>query len=142
MELNLKEIEIDLQLDETNLDGESLRTPQLHNKYLMLLLRLKNKKEKINNELKVLYKDKWLYYTGKMSEEELASRGWEPFELNVLRNDLDRLIDADKDIIEKQFKYNEICHLVDYIENVVKVISNRQWSIRSAIDWQKFTNGQ
>ena len=142
MELNLKEIEIDLQLDETNLDGESLRTPQLHNKYLMVLLRLKNKKEKINNELKVLYKDKWLYYTGKMSEEELASRGWEAFELNVLRNDLDRLIDADKDIIEKQSKYNEISHLVDYIENVVKVISNRQWSIRSAIDWQKFTNGQ
>jgi hypothetical protein len=142
MELNLKEIEIDLQLDETNLDGESLRTPQLHNKYLMVLLRLKNKKEKINNELKVLYKDKWLYYTGKMSEEELASRGWEAFELNVLRNDLDRLIDADKDIMEKQSKYNEICHLVDYIENVVKVISNRQWSIRSAIDWQKFTNGQ
>jgi hypothetical protein len=77
-----------------------------------------------------------------MSEEELACRGWEAFELNVLRNDLDRLIDADKDIMEKQSKYNEICHLVDYIENVVKVISNRQWSIRSAIDWQKFTNGQ
>lgn len=142
MELNFKEIETDLKLDESNLDIESLRTPQLHNKYLMMLLRLKNKKEKMESDLKVLFKDKWLYYTGKMSEEELAARGWEAFELNVLRNDIDRLIDADKDIIDKQSKYKEICHLVDYVENVVKIISNRQWSIRSAIDWQKFTNGQ
>lgn len=142
MELNFKEIENDLKLDESSLDIESLRTPQLHNKYLMMLLRLKNKKEKMESDLKVLFKDKWLYYTGKMSEEELASRGWEAFELNVLRNDIDRLIDADRDIIEKQSKYKEICHVVDYIENVVKIISNRQWSIRSAIDWQRFTNGQ
>lgn len=142
MELNFKEIETDLKLDETRLDEESLRTPQLHNKYLMMLLRLKNRKDRIEQELKALEKDKWLYYTGKMSEEELSLRGWEPFELNVLRTDVDRILDADKDLMEKQMKYREITHLVNYIEDVVKVISNRQWSIRAAIDWQKFTNGQ
>lgn len=142
MELDFKTIEADLKIDETRLDEESLRTPQLHNKYLMLLLRLKNRRDKIERELKSLQKDKWLYYTGKMSEEELKRLGWEAFELNVLRTDVDRIMDADKDILELEGKYRELSRIVDYIEDVVKVISNRQWSIRAAIDWQKFTNGQ
>lgn len=142
MELDFKTIEADLKIDETRLDEESLRTPQLHNKYLMLLLRLKNRRDKIERELKSLQKDKWLYYTGKMSEEELKKLGWEAFELNVLRTDVDRIMDADKDILELEGKYRELSRIVDYIEDVVKVISNRQWSIRAAIDWQKFTNGQ
>lgn len=142
MELDFKTIEADLKIDETRLDEESLRTPQLHNKYLMLLLRLRNRKDRLERDLKALQKDKWLYYTGKMSEEELKKLGWEPFELNVLRTDVDRIMDADKDILEIEGKYRELCRIVDYIEDVVKVISNRQWSIRSAIDWQKFTNGQ
>lgn len=142
MELDFKAIEIDLRIDESDLAQESLRTPQLHNKYLLLLLRLKNRKDKIENELKIMEKNKWLYYTGKLSEEELKQLGWESFELNVLRTDVDRLIQADRDIIEIQNKYNEITRLVNYIEEVVKIVSNRQWSIRSAIDWMKFTNGQ
>lgn len=142
MELDFKTIENDLKIDDTRLDEESLRTPQLHNKYLMLLLRLKNRKDKLERDLKSLQKDKWLYYTGKMSEEDLKKLGWEPFELNVLRTDIDRIMDADGDILEIESKYKEISRIVDYIEDVVKVISNRQWSIRSAIDWQKFTNGQ
>lgn len=142
MELDFKTIEADLKIDETRLDEESLRTPQLHNKYLMLLLRLRNRKDRLERDLKALQKDKWLYYTGKMSEEELKRLGWEPFELNVLRTDVDRIMDADRDILEIEGKYRELCRIVDYIEDVVKVISNRQWSIRSAIDWQKFTNGQ
>lgn len=142
MELDFKTIEADLKIDETRLDEESLRTPQLHNKYLMLLLRLKNRKDKLERDLKALQKNKWLYYTGKMSEEELKRLGWEPFELNVLRTDVDRIMDADKDILEVEGKYRELSRVVDYIEDVVKVISNRQWSIRAAIDWQKFTNGQ
>ena len=142
MELDFKAIEVDLEIDESDLASESLRTPQLHNKYLMLLMRLKNKRDKIENEYKVLEKNKWLYYTGKMSDEELKTLGWEPFELNILRTDIDRILLADKDLIELQNKLNEISRIVNYIEEVIKIISNRQWSIRSAIDWMKFTNGQ
>jgi hypothetical protein len=45
-------------------------------------------------------------------------------------------------LIDLQNKLNEIVRIVNYIEDVIKIISNRQWSIRSAIDWMKFTNGQ
>lgn len=142
MELDFKAIEADLAIDESDLASESLRTPQLHNKYLMLLMRLKNKRDKVENEHKILEKNKWLYYTGKMSDEEQKALGWEPFELNILRTDIDRILLADKDLIEVQNKLNEISRIVNYIEEIIKIISNRQWSIRSAIDWMKFTNGQ
>jgi hypothetical protein len=142
MELDFKAIEADLRIDESDLASESLRTPQLHNKYLMLLMRLKNKKDKVENEYKVLEKNKWLYYTGKMSEEQQKELGWEPFDLNILRTDVDRILYADIELIELQNKLNEITRIINYVEDIVKIISNRQWSIRSAIDWMKFTNGQ
>lgn len=142
MELDFKSIEVDLKIDESDLGSESLRTPQLHNKYLMLLMRLKNKKDKIENEYKVLEKNKWLYYTGKMSEEQQKELGWEPFDLNILRTDVDRILYADSELIELQNKVNEINRIINYVEDIVKIISNRQWSIRAAIDWMKFTNGQ
>jgi hypothetical protein len=142
MELDFKTIEVDLKIDEADLASESLRTPQLHNKYLLLLMRLKNKKDKIENEYKVLEKNKWLYYTGKLSEEQQKELGWEPFDLNILRTDVDRILYADSQLIDLQNKLNEIVRIVNYIEDVIKIISNRQWSIRSAIDWMKFTNGQ
>jgi hypothetical protein len=31
--------------------------------------------------------------------------------------------------------------VVSYLESVVKMISNRQWNIRAALDWIKFTQG-
>lgn len=142
MELDFKSIEVDLKIDETDLAAESLRTPQLHNKYLLLLMRLKNRKDKIDNEYKILEKNKWLYYTGKMSEEQQKELGWEPFDLSILRTDVDRILYADADLIEIQNKLNEIGRIVSYVEDIIKIISNRQWSIRSAIDWMKFTNGQ
>jgi hypothetical protein len=142
MELDFKAIESDLKIDESDLAAESLRTPQLHNKYLMLLMRLKNKKDKTENEYKILEKNKWLYYTGKMSEEQQKELGWEPFDLNILRTDVDRILYADIELIELQNKLNEITRIINYVEDIVKIISNRQWSIRSAIDWMKFTNGQ
>ena len=56
----------DMAIDDTELDIESLRTPQLHNKYLNLFhderLRLTQQEE----EFKKLLRLKLEYYTGKM----------------------------------------------------------------------------
>ena len=68
--------------------------------------------------------------------------------------------DLDTGLILKQnidFKNNIYfieakCHLVNfpeidywekvnYLENVIKIMSNRGWNIKSAIEWVKFTQG-
>jgi len=135
-------VEADLKIDETELDSESLRTPQLHSKYLNFLTDEKLKASKLEYDYNRLKKYKWLYYIGKLSEEELADFGWEPFQLSILKTDIDRFLNADEELqlISNKLEYQK--SVIYYLENIIKVISNRQWNIRSAIDWIKFTNGQ
>tara|TARA_R100000657_G_C4666048_1_gene109977 strand:+ start:395 stop:829 length:435 start_codon:yes stop_codon:yes gene_type:complete len=141
--MNLSElydmVKVDLKIDETELDKESLNTPVLHNKYLVFHGNEKLKLHKLNSDLKIQKRDKWLYYTGKMSQEELDERNWEPFDLVVLKTDIDKFIESDRDLITLQSKIKYQEQIVDYLESVIKIVSNRQWNIRAALDWIKFT---
>ena len=134
-------IKRDLTMDQSELDIESMKTPQLHNKYLILYMDEKLILGKYESDLNILKKEKWLYYTGKMSQEELDERNWEPFDLVVLKTDIDKFLNSDEDIIKVSNKILFQREKVNYLENVVKIVNNRQWSIRSVIDWLKFTNG-
>ena len=134
-------VQSDLKIDESNLHTESIKTPQLHNKYLVFYQNSKLELEKLELEEKILKKDKWLYYTGKIGQDDLESYGWEPFDYNILKTDVPMFIDADKDIQKIRAKNSLQRMLVDYLENVIKIITGRQWSIKSAIEWIKFTQG-
>jgi len=131
----------DVMIDNTNLDHESSIIPQQHNKYLSILSDEKLILAKYEADLNILRKNKWLYYSGKLSEKELSDFNWEPFELNILRQDIDRFLESDKDIIDLALKVALQKEKVNYIESVVKLISNKIWSIRASIDWIKFTQG-
>lgn len=139
----LKEmVKKDISLDETQLDKESVRTPQIQNKYLLFFMEEKLSLARIESELEVLRKKKWLYFSGKMTEEELKENGWEQFDLHIIRTDMDRLIEADDQVIRQKLKVEYQREKVNYLENIIKIINNRQWNIRSIIDWTKFANGQ
>jgi hypothetical protein len=133
--------EIDTSIDVNHLDEESSKIPQIHNKYLCILMDEKFILESLESKLKILKRDKWLYYSGKLSEEELKQKGWEPFQLNILKQDLDRFIDSDIDIITLSNKVFLQKEKVNYIESVIKIVSNKIWNIRSSIEWIKFTQG-
>jgi hypothetical protein len=90
----------------------------------------------------VLLRAKWEYYTGKMSQEELTARGWEPFALKILRNDLDLYLDSDADLIKLKQKSDFQKEKIALLEEVVKELNTRHWKIRNAIEWRRFTNGQ
>ena len=97
--------------------------------------------QKMESDLAILKKNKWLYYTGKLSKEELDTYGWEPFDLNILKTDIDKFLSSDEDLILLQHRVTLQKEKVNYLENIIKIINNRQWYIRSAIDWIKFTQG-
>jgi ABC-type enterochelin transport system ATPase subunit len=143
--MNLDELKVmikkDLDIDQTALDAETSRTPQLHNKYLVMFMDEKLKLKRMNSELSVLRRNKWLYYTGRMSQEELTQFGWEPFELNILKTEADDMIESDVDYIKASEKVNFQEEKVSYLESVIKIVQNRQWQIRAMIDWLKFTQG-
>lgn len=143
--MNIEQIkiqaELDTAIDVNHLEEESIKIPQIHNKYLVILMDEKLILESLESKLKVLRRDKWLYYSGKMSDDELKQKGWQPFDLSVLKQDLDRFIDSDTDIINLSHKVYLQREKVNYVESVVKIVAGKMWSIKSAIDWIKFTQG-
>ena len=136
-----KMVEKDSVVDQTLLDQEALKTPQIHSKYLNLLndeiLRFK----KLETEYKQLFRLKWEYYTGKMNKEELNKLEWEPFQHKILRQDVHIYLDSDTELclIRDRKSYSET--KVKYLEDVIKSINNRNWHIRNAIEWRKFMHG-
>ena len=137
-----KEISKDVALDESAMDLESLKIPQLHSKYLNFLTDERLCLSKMKHDLSVLLRCKWEYYTGKMSQEELTVRGWEPFALKVLRNDLDLYLESDADLGKLRMKVEYQEQKIALLEEIVKELNNRHWKIRNAIEWRKFINGQ
>ena len=131
----------DCEIDETELSQESVKIPQLHNKYLILFhderLRLRTMKFDNSKLLKV----KREYYSGRMDETELEAYDWEPFQYKLLKADVQEYIDADDDIIESKKKISLQEEKVEYLESVVKSLSTRGYLIKNAIDWKRFTEG-
>jgi hypothetical protein len=134
-------VENDLKFEEEKLDHESLRIPQLHSKYLNLLTEEKLTLNKYKTEYSCLYKIKWEYYNGKLSEEELQAKQWEQFDLKILKSDIPIYMNSDKDLILLNEKITLQTEKVNYIESILKMILNRQFHIRDAIAWRKFMSG-
>ena len=131
----------DCEIDETELSQESVKIPQLHNKYLIIFhderLRLRTMRFDHSKLLKV----KREYFSGRMDAEELEAYDWEPFQYKLLKADVQEYIDADDDIIEGKKKISLQEEKVDYLEAIVKGLSNRGYLIKNAIDWKRFTEG-
>ena len=134
----------DSVIDDIELDASSLQVPKLHAKYTEIL---SNKKlELIRHErmMKEMNKDKWLWYTGKMSKEDIEYRKWEydPFGgLTVLKSDYDKFQGADKEIQDLNDKIEYLKITVDFLQDVVSQITWRHQTIKNIIVWRKFMAG-
>jgi len=131
----------DAPIDETNLIGESKRIPTLHSKYYAMYYNEALRVKKLKADLAELKRDKMEYYGGSMAEEDLKERGWKPFQLKVLRNDLDKYIVSDKDIIKLSLKIDYHTERANYLEDIIKTIHSRNFVIKSMIDVMKFQAG-
>jgi hypothetical protein len=143
--MNLEELKNsitkDSQIDSTELGNESLKIPQIHSKYLNMLTELRLLLSKLQHDFAILRLRKWKIYTGKASQEELESWKEEPFDLDILKTDVDKFMDADKSLIDLKLKISLNETKIKMIEEFLKSVNNRNFMIRSAIDWQKMMNG-
>ena len=139
---NLKElITKDSQIDSTELGIESLKIPQIHSKYLTILADVKLLLTKHQNDLAILKLRKWKIYTGKASREELESWGEEPSELTLLKSDVEQFVEADPKVIELKSKVSVSEIKLKMVEEFIRSLNNRNFMIKSAIEWQKMMNG-
>ena len=141
MDLNelQNDVDRDLKIDDTELDLESIRTPQLHNKYLKLYTKYSLQLKKAQDDYKILYRSKWEYYTGKADPDVYQEK---PFDLKILKADVAIYLDSDKEIQELGQKEAYIQAVVTYLEKILREINNRNCTIRNTIEWKKFIHGE
>lgn len=134
----------DCIIDEMQLDEASRESAKLHSKYLELLSSNRMRLKKSELEYKVILRDKFNHYGGKLSKEELDSKGWEYDPLGgvtVLKGDLDKYYDADPIIQEHQAKMAYLEEMSSVLKEILDIIKWRHQNIKNMIEWRKFTSG-
>lgn len=133
--------EKDSKVDSTEPGKEVIRIPLLHSKYNKFLSQHNLLLKKTLMDLAKMRKVKWMYYNGKLTQEELEQYGWEPFPF-TLKADLGVYMDSDDDLQKLSAKKNLHEECVAFCTNVMKELNNRTWQLRSFMDWEKFIMGQ
>lgn len=127
------EVTKDLYIDETVLAKESLATPTKHNKYLKILLRERLKLKKLQGELYKVSLGRTNYYNGSDPD---------PYEYVLKDREVKEYVRVDPEVVTTEAKVVLQQEMVNYLEEVCKMFTNRGFAIKNAIDFMKFTQGE
>ena len=131
----------DVKMDNVDLDTESLKIPNLHAKWLNILTKERQKLRRLTIKKQQLSKTLAEYYRGELNNpEELAEIKREPYLKTVLKSEIHTYVDTDSDMIELNLRVSYQQEVVDVVEEIMKAVNGRQWNIRNAIEWRKFSN--
>ena len=131
----------DRDIDIENLATESVKIPQIHDKYLKIYIDERIRLKSLEFELAKMTKLKLEYYAGTLSKEELLEHKWEPFLTKVIKTERYSYLDSDEDIFRIKANITLMQEKINYVESIIKMINNRGFQIKSAIDWIKFKHG-
>ena len=131
----------DREIDIAELAIESVRIPQLHDKYLKIYIDERIKLKRLEFDLSKMVILKYDYYSGKMAQKDLEKLGWKPFLGKILKGEMHSYLESDEDIFKIKGKIVIMEEKINYLDSIVKMINNRGFQIKSAIDWIKFKSG-
>lgn len=132
----------DCQIDDTHLGEHAVATPKLHAKYIKLLVNTKLKHTKLSSDYNILRKNKFRYYRGELSREELTSLDWSQWQgIKPLKNEMDEFLGGDTDLNTLRVKIDYLETMIYFLESVLGQIKARDWQLKSAIEWKKFLAG-
>jgi hypothetical protein len=125
-------------LNQERLEQESFKNQDIKPKWLEYRSRYDQLLIMRKADHQRMYRAKWEYYGGKADAKVYIAK---PFDLKVLKTDLQMYINSDDEILELQGKMSYYESIIKYIDGVIKSIDNRQWDIKNAQDWKKFEAG-
>lgn len=134
----------DCRINNNRLDESSAQSPVLHAKYLRLLSEAKLMLKKTERSQKVLLKDKWLYYNGKMDQSQLDTKGWDPdpFDgLKILKGEMDYYYNSDPEIQKSEEKVEYWKTVISTLQEIVDNVKWRHQTIGNIIRWKQFEAG-
>ena len=134
--------EADCEIDDNYLGEQSTSTPKLHAKYVKMLVQIKLKHTKLTSDYNLARKNKFRYYRGEMSRDELQQFEWNQWQgVKPLKNEMDEFLTGDEDLNTLQVKIDYLETMIYLLESILGQIKARDWQIKSAIEWKKFLAG-
>jgi hypothetical protein len=131
--------ENDSKIDIDNLHTESLNIPSLHAKYFELYNNILLLKKKADQQKKNIRHQKYEYYSGKADPEVYIEN---PFPKKVRDKDtLQKYLDADQSLSQISLKVEYYDVMLNYLQDILKMIHNRTYQIKNAIEYQRFASG-
>jgi hypothetical protein len=131
--------EQDSKIDPDNLHTESLNIPVLHAKYFEIYNNIILLKKKAEQQRKNIRHDRYEYYTGKADPDVYVEN---PFPKKIRdKETLQKYLDADEKLSQVCLKLEYYDTMLNYIESILKMIQNRTYQIKNAIEFVRFTAG-
>jgi uncharacterized protein YozE (UPF0346 family) len=131
--------EQDSKIDIDNLHTESLNIPILHSKYFELYNNILLLRKKAEQQKKNIRHERYEYYSGKADPEIYEEN---PFPKKIRDKDtLQKYLDADDRLSQSSLKVEYYDVMLKYIEDILKMIHNRGYQIKNAIEYMRFQSG-
>ncbi len=133
---------VDSEINTNRLVEESTRIPKLHSKYYNILneerLRLTSL-QVLHDELAVALEG---YYNKSLTVDEMERWQLGPMsDKKYLKADIARMVEVHPRMIEVKTKIGIQNGKIKFLEDVVKMIHNMNFSIKNCIDMKKFNAG-
>ena len=131
--------EKDAKIDRDNLHDESLNIPSLHAKYFQIyntIFLLRKKAEQQRNNIR---HERYEYFSGKADPDVYIQN---PFPKKIRDKDtMTKYLDADEKLSNASLKIEYYDTMLTYLESILKVIQNRTYQIKNAIEFMRFNAG-
>ena len=135
----------DAVIDDVCLDDETLKSSKLHAKYLELFSMAKLMLKKKEMEYVSMKKDKWLYYNGKMTKDDMDKNKWkyDPFDgmSKPMKSDMDMYYSTDEDLVKIKAQIDYQKTIVETLEEIMGNIRWRHTHVKNILEFKKFTSG-
>ena len=132
----------DSEINDNYLGEQAIATPKLHAKYVKMLVQIKLKHTKLTSDYNLLRKNKFRYFRGEMSRDELKENNWEQWQgIKPLKNEMDEFLTGDEDLNSLEVKIKYLETMIYLLESILQQIKARDWQIKTAVEWKKFLAG-
>ncbi len=139
LEMIQKMWEEDSNIDLDNLHTESINIPKLHAKYYEIYNNIVLLKKKAEQQRKNTRHERYEYFTGKADPEVYTKN---PFPKKIRDKDtLQKYLDADESLSSVSLKIDYYDTILNYLESILRVIHNRTYQIKNAVEFMKFQAG-
>ena len=131
--------EKDSKIDPDNLHTESLNIASLHAKYFELYNTIFLLRKKAEQQRKNIRHERYEYFSGKADPDVYIEK---PFPKKIRDKDtMTKYLDADEKPSNANLKIDYYDTMLVYLESILKVVQNRTYQIKNAIEFMRFNSG-